>query len=103
MLSANAGARRSYSITDSALLFASLSNIFSDMMVTLPSSTVGAKFLGSRDKIGVAGTISTNTTEVRVLGLESGVDSNDFGYTTCGTVSLPGICTAVELCTLAIS
>jgi hypothetical protein len=72
-------------------------------MTTLPVSIVGARFLGSRDRIAVAGTVSSKTTEVRVLGLglgggEDGGGGGNMEYITSGSAGLAGTCTAMELC-----
>ena len=68
------------------------------MMTTLPISIVGAKFLGSRDRIAVAGNVTKNWAEVRILGLGSSADSNDLEYSTNAGTDVRGVCTAMELC-----
>lgn len=71
-------------------------------MDTLPCSITRGQFLGSGDRIAVAGTVASHSTEVRTLGLESDDRNNEMGYCTTGTCRLPGSCTAAELCKLYI-
>lgn len=69
------------------------------MMVVLPCSAAKAKFLGSRYKIGVAGTVASQTSDVRLLTHDGDDERDVLGYSTAGSMRLPGTCTAMELCT----